>query len=300
MSGTLSDGNATSAAISGWHAKPTLLAGRHNFIADSAAPTPGVQPEGASYASATVVAAGTTTVAGKTADGSVIATSAPVGPSGQVLVYQPLYTNTGSLTGIVTLASDVDPGTSAAIHTMGGGLTWTRATQASSVRTYQAGWAPLSLSVIGGFYHPAPALPLGAIVMNLPQAVGNNAQLTFGGGGIEGSSVNPDCNFRINTVSAIVKPGVNPGAVVLTAVNNTTGAFNGTFSLSDTVASVVVKRTSIAFQGLIIPHVHTTDSSVITTNPFDGIGHGYFLLPQLPAPTTGPILSGQVNLQKFP
>ena len=300
VSGTLSDGNATSAAISGWHAKPTLLAGRHNFIADSAAPTPGVQPEGASYASATVVAAGTTTVAGKTADGSVIATSAPVGPSGQVLVYQPLYTNTGSLTGIVTIASDVDPGTSAAIHTMGGGLTWTRATQASSVRTYQAGWAPLSLSVIGGFYHPAPALPLGAIVMNLPQAVGNNAQLTFGGGGIEGSSVNPDCNFRINTVSAIVKPGVNPGAVVLTAVNNTTGAFNGTFSLSDTVASVVVKRTSIAFQGLIIPHVHTTDSSVITTNPFDGIGHGYFLLPQLPAPTTGPILSGQVNLQKFP
>ena len=300
VSGTLSDGNVTSPTISGWHSKwttaaPTPLVGLHNFIADPAvAPTPGAEPEGTSYASATVVAAGTTTVSGKTADGTAIVTSAPVGPTGQVLVYQPLYTNTGSIIGTANIAND------AGVHTMGGSLTWSRAAQTlATVRAYKAGWAtPINLTVLGGLYHPATT---GLIVMNLaPTAVGfSNAQLAFGGGGIDHSFTNPDCNFRITTPSVIVKPVVNPGAVVITAINNLTGAFNGTFSLVE--LGGINKRTAIAFQGLIIPNLSTTG------NTLDGTGHGFFLLPQLPSSTppattltTSPILSGQVNLLPFP
>ena len=294
---SISDGGVSDALIKGWRSKwttaaPTPVVGLHNFIID---PTTmpvadGDKPEGTSYASATVVAAGTATVTGKTADGNVISSSAPVGPTGELLIYTPLYTNTGSLTGVGIIAND-------ATHTVTGSASWSRAAQtAATVRTYKAGWAgAIPLSMQGGRYVPAVA---GGIVDNFASGGANNAQLEFLDGGIQHSITIPNwTSFLIKPVSGttvpIVKATSDPGFVTLT-ITNSTGLFSGTFTLVE--AGGANKRSAVAFQGILIPN------TAMPGHP--GSGHGYFLLNQLPTGTqtlaTSPIESGQVNLLPLP
>ena len=320
LSGTVTDGS-TSAAITGWRNEwktlaaspnPAPVAGLHNFIADvpGGPPTNGSQPEGSSYGGLTIVAAGTTTIVGKTADGYALATSGVMGPSGQVLVYQSLYVLPGTFSGIITI--DVGTSlTSTRVQQATGSLTWSHPAQtATTNRTFKNGWLqPINLGVDGGLYYPAS---FGAIVMSLQDNTGTldltNAQLNFTGGNVTDTGISPSLNATTNKLFQVKAPATpvipaNATSTTLT-INNTTGAFSGSFTLTDPDPTsplppalpkpAVVRK--VLFQGIIIPNILTTDTIS------DGVGYGYFLLPERPqntvlpatTPTTSPILSGLV------
>ncbi len=234
-------GTVGTAAISGWKSQTeTLLTGLHNFITERAGGPIAGDPQGASYGTATVAATGTAAVSIHTSDGAVFATSAPLGPDGQVLVCQTAYTTIGSLLGNLTIANDGP-------HTMGGSLSWSRPPQATG------GWLPeIPLAVRGGKYRPVSG---SAIVMNLAASSGNNASLGFEDGGL----ANPvTVSFRISTPALVTIP-----APYKLTVTNSTGAFSGSFKPGAVV---------VPFQGVVVPTTTTAD-------PFDGAGNGYFLTP---------------------
>lgn len=241
--------------ISGWPAQTfSPLAGLHNVLAAIPGGPDAGDPYGDTFGSITVQANGAASATFHAADGAVFTTSAPTGPNGEVLLYQTAYAVPGSLIGKLAIANDTP-------HTVTGSLSWTRPVQATG------GWpAEIPLSVQGGKYRPVSGA---AIVMNLPAAAGNNAQLKFDGGGLA-SQVH--VSFRISSPAVVTIP-----APYKLTVTNSTGAFTGSFKSGATV---------VPFQGIILPTTATPD-------PFDGKGIGYFLMPG-----TGSVVirSGSVSL----
>lgn len=309
MTGTVTVGSDV-ANLNGWRNvwtsvfPATAHVGRHNVAADLGLTDVGDQskPQGTSYASVVVNAlTGSAVVTGKAADGSALTTTAPLSPSGQAIVYTALYTNTGSVHGLVTLAADAG-------HTAGGTLTWSKNAQSGTTRSYRAGWPlPINLAVSGGLY-AAPLSP--QIVLNLTDGgTGTiNALLALSEGGVQLSSTNPNVSLRVKSLSTTVMPvnntslgnaNPNPAGTTL-KITASTGAFSGTCTLKDTAGKRTVK-----FFGLIIPDASTNADAF---EKLDGIGAGYFTLNQLPdsnvlPPTTlsnSPILSGQVIVDKLP
>jgi hypothetical protein len=321
VSGTVTDTSPTTAAISGWAliwntakvggTPATTRAGTHNFMAsipvglegDVAHPT---IPQGDSYASASVTLAGVVTVAGKAADGSTIGTSGPMGPNGEFLVYQSLYTpgSPGSFIGTLTI--------SAATHAVSGALTWSRAEQPSGTLLYQLGWpaAPITLDIAGGlFVAPvAPAIIMGA---RIPPALTDyndtiNATITFfddaTGIPTSASAVNPNLNgsnkgattmqgIKITSAGTFINSTTraNPGAVTL-SFTKVSGKLNGLFSGSFVLNDAGVLRT-VKYYGIVIP-----DSATPATE--DAIGAGYYVLTGQPA--TAASKSGRVTLLPIP
>jgi len=278
----------TTAALSGWRNQGTATASTVNIFADVAGgpPSDGSLPEGASYASIAVGTNGTAVVTGKAADGSAIASSGYFGPSGQVFVYSAFYTLPGSLMGVV----NVDK-TDAVVQRATGSLTWSHPQQTSG-RTFAKGWSPITLTVDGGKYYPAT--PSSAtfldgtnIPMNLPDNSSftdkTNAQITFSGANVPGTPT-------LSGLQLLPPPGLpvlptgsaNPASTTLSLINGT-GSFSGTFTLSD-------GRGKITYQGLIVPVVSTVSKKL------DGVGYGYFTLPQA-ASATSLIYSGLVILE---
>ena len=318
LTGTLTDSIPTTASISGWRlvwgTKSPLVAatarlGVHNIMATIPASLEGDDahpdiPQGDTHFTATVATSGSVTVKGKAADGTAIATTAPMGPTGQFLVYQAMYPTTaqGSMIGTPQIDDTAN------VHAVTGALTWSRPAQATTIKLYQAGWAvPITLDVTGGLYVKPVT---GAIVMGArtpPTSVLYNGSINstitfFSSTGIPSTAsvVNPnlDANntlgelngLRINSPGTVIKPTAtnaaplattNPASVVLT-VTSTTGAITGSFKLKDGTVS----RT-VTYYGLIVPDVSTP-------NPLDAVGVGYYILTG--APTTAPSKSGRVTL----
>ncbi len=233
-------GTVGSAAIHGWPAQKTsTLTGPHNFFANVITITAAGNPQGTSFGTTTVAANAVASTTIRTADGTVFATTAPLGPNGEVLVYQTGYSQTGTLLGSLTIASD-------APQTVGGSLTWSRPDSWSS---------PLPLTVHGGKYHPASG---SGIVMSL--AAGNgNATLAGQGGGLAAP-----VSFHVTLSAPSVAYILSPSSLL---INNSTGAFNGSFKYVSGHTSMLVP-----FLGLIVPDTTTAD-------PFDGAGEGFFLMP---------------------
>ena len=239
---------------------------------------PGV-PQGYGYGTITVTTAGGTTVTGHTADGGAItANTGWLGPNGEVVVYQMLYSNKGSILGHVSLGTD-------SLHMITGSLNWYKSA-AVVARDYGA-FGPMTLEASGGKYVNVAGSPVIGLQTTLTGV--NNAQLVFAEGGLPGdSATNPNVQFRISSTNGTTFPAVglsNPGKITgLTLTTSATaGTFIGKFVLTD---GVLTPRT-VTFQGQL-------DSS-------QGKGFGYFLLPQLANPptttaTTSPILSGSVEL----
>lgn len=283
LAGTVAvTGDSSSAAITGWRnlwhttlpaANPVVAQlGLHAFnlqLDNASAALPNV-PQGYGGGTVNVLNTGATTVSGRVADGGVVTCSGVLSTDGRVLVYQPLYTNHGSLTGVVSITADAD-------HTINSALAWQKLSS-STVREY-APFGLLGVNASGGKYvltKPVAgftATPVGT----------NNALLTFADAGVESSQTNPNLSLRISNTNAVGLPVVNPGKVTFVLVP-ATGVFSGTFTLKDGA----VTRASNAFWGQLVTTV--------------GEGFGYFLLPQLASPptttaTTSPILSGAVTLQ---
>lgn len=246
-------------------------------------------PMGTGFASCIVGLDGGLKVVGKTADGNAITTAGFIGPNGEVLVYQVLYSKLGSLAG--RLAVTPDSGGLYTENTIEGSLTWLK--PQSVTRTYPLGFGPLTMSVYGkylarasSFWNltgmPNPMLP---------------ASLNFAEGGVEESAIVPDVNsFTFTDKGKVAMPEAgsveNPGRTTLvipfsaSATIGRNGNIKGTFRLVDGPL-----QRKVSYQGMII---RTLDDS---TKAF-----GYFLLPQIPVgsekPNATPILSGQVTIRQ--
>jgi len=240
-------------------------------------------PQGSGYGSFTVAKDGKLSITGKTPDGEPLTASTFVGPLGEVLIFQTLYTTVlkGSLLGHLV----INP----ADNMIGGTLSWSRpANTAATARTYAAGFGPLNLAAQGGLYTPpvSPALVLGL-------AGPGTATLTFTEGDIDSATLNSDgvpffdYTVGIGTKNVVTYPALpaNTRKVKLSPLT-TTGVFGGTFELSEVIppATLPVKR-AVTYQGCIVK----------TAIGYDGVG--YFMLPLLPTPTKGAIRSGHVLLR---
>ena len=113
------------------------LAGRHAFALLQDDPEQ-VQGIGLYQVSSNLGAWG----AGRLADGSTFTTGTFVGPQGQLLLYQPLYANRGSLAGVLYLESSPPEGAS-----MSGDATWFLAPSPGRGKSADPGFGPLPLRV---------------------------------------------------------------------------------------------------------------------------------------------------------
>lgn len=285
VNGSVSDGGPAPASLSGWRAfwsstnTPVARLGTHNVALKNASFEPAAtEPEGVSYASLKVDAAGRVSVAGRSADGNALTGSAPLGRSGEALLYQALYKGLGSMSAAMFIGDDVP-------HSVSGTAQWSKKAQAGS-KLYAAGWpAPLNLTVQGGLY-TAPTTNL-LLDANAAGAVTTpNAELFFEGANVEASTTSGDADVRLLSGGKVSLLGVTAPNVVKLSTVPSSGLVTGSF-----LASMAnIKPATVSFYALVIPDFATP------TNPFDGTAEGNFILGQ----TDGTQRAGSVTLQKLP
>jgi hypothetical protein len=178
------------------------------------------------------------------ADGNKFLTKTFVGNQGQVLLYQPLYGNRGSLAGVLKITS----GTAPRLNTITGTPTWFKPEIAANSKdnAYRSGFDPIPLNAVGGAYEPpAP----GGIVMGLPTTA-DNANLEFTDGWLaafSGEFTQPLTITNPNPTKTANKALIPTSdyAVTMPILDSASGSFSGTYT------PVWFPRT--AYQGLIIP-----------------------------------------------
>lgn len=220
---------------------------------------------------------GKLTHAGKLPDGTALSGSTFVGLQGQVLVFQMLYGNKGSVVGSYTIA----PNSLITLNTITGSLSWMKPAQlATSTDTvYKAGFGPLTLTALGGAYE-APLAGQRVLGATSVAAPATNSRLIFSLGGLTDPFTqpvritNPSATSLTNT-AAINAPALN--GTTMTVLTASTGAIRGSFTLGG--------PTTAPWFGQIV---------TVGAPPR---GYGYFLLPTgVPTVTTSPKLSGRVVL----
>jgi hypothetical protein len=306
--GVLTDGTSN-ISFHGWRnafsgGAGTGYEGLHNFAFGLPELDPSVGqasvPQGVGFGSFTLSNAGVVTFGGTStlmADGASLGTySTIIGPSGQFVIFKPLYTTTQKGSILAELDLDDKGNANSDDNTLSGTGTWSRPADPSSTqRTYKAGFGPVNLTFEGGRY-VAPSLVLGVTAGN------NNAKLEFEQGGLP-ARLDPNVSVSIQAGNVVTVNAPNPAgtkfASTSTAASMTsTGYFKGEFTLFDDDPTTAannnneVKRV-VTFVGIIYPK-----GTGLT-------GAGYFLMPQLPSdgppPTTSsnsPILSGGAFFEK--
>lgn len=266
----------TSVAIQGWRntGVGTTYAGATNFglLIPEALEGETDIPQGVSHGVITVKApAGTLTIAGKTADGEKITGSAFVGPDGQVVLHQSLYTPVkGTMTGVL----DLNRAAEAEDDTITGTLTWNRpAATSTRTRMYQvAGFGPIELTPVGGRY----VAPASGVILDV--AADSNASLLFEEAGISTEANDPSVTVQLGAKNKVVIAN-NPEKTAL-KVDPKKGAISGT------IVQPTNRKTTFAGQ--------------VVQTPAGLRALGYFLLAQAPEgsekPTQTPVLSGYVSL----
>ena len=264
-------------------------------------------PQGMSYGSFTVATNGSLTASGRFADGTAFTCATFCGPVGQVLLYQTLYSNLGSILGNL----DITQGTDSSFvplygdNTLSGTVNWLRPPTLTHV--YPAGISGLDLTGIGGRYVPPTA---GALLFGVSDdGVTPNAHVAFAEGGISGTAADPVATQKSPNVNVRIKagglvfvpahsttlvPDPNPRSTTL-AITQSTGFFSGKATLVDTnpaIPSASITRT-LNYTGMIL-----ADAGIMR-------GYGFFLLPRRPATPSQTVLttdqlSGKVVLEKAP
>ena len=252
-----------------------------------------VYPQGSSYATVTLSAAGAVTWVGKMADGSappaVYATT--IDASGHFPVHLMLNNGNGSAHGTVTASPD-NSNVNNHLPLLDGTLDWSK--NADNAQAYGAGIPLFSLTVAGGKY-VAPAANTPVLDMTSTSFGTPNSRLVFTEGGLKGpppiiatatvfATELAGRSLRITSANAadFVSTGANPAAITLTLVPST-GTMSGSFTLVD---GGVTRK--VSYTGLLVPRLNLNK------------GVGFFLLTELPTSTSAPILSGQVILQTGP
>lgn len=314
-SGLLTDSVVTtageSAAITGWRNADAVAAlhyeGTYNFGLELGAPEQigaafaDKVPQGWSFGTLKS-AKGKVTLAGRTADGDKITGSSFVGVTGKVVVFQTMYTPLkGSLAGSITIDPKNTDVVTDNVITSADDIKWVRpADPKSKTRTYVAGFgmpgtpveSPVSLEASGSiFIKPVGTALVYDMDPNPSNTTGIGMDVDFLLGGISTADPNGiDAKVLVNPGHKIVAVD-SPTAGTKLTITGTTGAFTGTFTLSDPDplggTKPIVRK--VTYQGMIIKD----DLGVVS-------GVGFFTLPQLPQTgqtiTTSPIFGGSVLL----
>ena len=271
-----------------WTATRTAAsyAGRHNYAIIN--PYTDEGPQGLGFGSYTITGStGSFVRAGKLADGSTITGSGFVGADGQVFVYQPLYANRGSAMGF----QQIQLGLTLAERTLSGEMDWFKPAPASVKSTdliYRDGFGPLTLACAGADYtapsknHIALGLGLSAVYLDIV-----NAEIRFRQGGLETEMAEFQTPLQINSKNAVRPLGPNLEKMKINKFDVNTGLFTGSFILP---AQGTVPARTVTFEGQI-SYDEAADRE---------LGHGFFLMPQIPVPpqkiSTSPRLSGSVRI----
>lgn len=283
VTGTITHPDGEAAAVSGWRnvwnatTRPaTQYLGRHNFLM-----TTELGGAGTGFGSFTVPASGAVTITGKLPDGSVFNTTTFVGPQGQVLIYQPLYTKPGSLIGALRVTPGVD-GASATLSS--DSISWFKAPQtAPSDRFYKEGFL-VNCSAIGGLYKVPAA---GDVAAGLPEVL-NNGAVSFTGLA-ESSETIPNSTFTLTSAGKLTMADStnNPANTKLT-IKPASGLFTGGFTLvdhdyntqigTDLDGNPIYKKVirTVKYEGMIV------DDGITAT------AGGFYLAPSLPDASAEP------------
>ncbi|MFZ4593243.1 MAG: Calx-beta domain-containing protein [Verrucomicrobiaceae bacterium] len=281
--------------------KATAFKTLHTFAMEQGNPDMAL-PQGFGYGSFTPVeTTGAVIIAGVLADGSAYSTSTFIGPQGQVLLYQSLYGNRGSVSGVLTLTAGATPAYNGIVGSVSHPVTWFKPATLWSERdlVYRDGIfvadaetgepTAIELNVVGAAYTPPQP---GARVMGLP-ATANNAKLDFAFGGLGDPGIDPaEQQFRVLVSVAnpsttgtanVARIAVDDHAVTMPVLDTKTGAFSGTFVEPDSSGDTAYLRKS-AYKGMLV-------KTALGTR-----GYGFFLLQQqdFPATAMSPKLSGSV------
>jgi hypothetical protein len=254
----------------------------HTFGLETQDPDPSL-PQGDGFGSWSTVgeSTGMLTVAGSLADGSKFTSGGFIGKQGQILIYKSLYSNKGTLLGILMHSPpDIPP----ADNGISGILTWSKpSADPAKDKVYPGGFDAIDLQATGGAYvRPAP----GDVVMGLPDNTSNNARLLFTAGGLETEDAEFELTLKLyNPGAALVNkadipPHVN--LVKMPVLDAAKGLYSGDFTLPGATPALNRK---IPFQGQIV------------TPPMGfSRGYGYFLRPATSAGTAQK-LSGRARLE---
>jgi hypothetical protein len=294
--------------------------GVHNVgLTVSASDTRMTIPLGEGYASITTDAPKLVAkVAGMDSIGYPFTCTAPVGPTGQTLVYFAYVTKSGTTTttggtlhGVAVIQGTADPhrvNTSSA-------LTWSRKVQPASETRFNKGWTPvINLDVAGGLWTSAAVTKSLLGISGVPVPTVNNASVTFDDGGLgtaNGGLSSPihSPTIRADIAAMLIVPGSaikvtipvanNPGTVKLAFV-----AASGLFSGESFVLDQVARRRGI-INGLTVPTVGVPSA----TNAAHWRTAGHVRMRKLvsstvdttnPVAATWPWISAKVIIQKLP
>jgi hypothetical protein len=292
----------------------TEYLGRYNFtLGSDSSGDPMFTPEGTGFGTFVSIASGTFNVTGMMPDGTAFICNTFLGPDGQVLLYQPLFKNPGSLHGAIKANLQVDDGSSgnppgldplpptistlqATSETNPEGLrcSWNKPYQSDAKdKLYRVGFPTTYMLVDGGLYTPPEP---GAIVMNLPD-VALNAELQF-----YSSTASSEFPSQDLTIPSTGKPSVPTGAnnpMKLTfTLNAATGQFNGAFTQKDEDPNRPPLYNDVTGR-LIRPQGYFSRNAryfgiIINSAELGGggpsvlVGSGLFTIPQLPTIETDP------------
>jgi uncharacterized repeat protein (TIGR01451 family) len=312
--GTISDGVAT-ATFGAWRnpwskTNPaTAIAGLYtnHVTLDDTLLTSAQAPKGTGYLSFNVSATtGGLTMSGKLADGSAITMATFAGPTGQMLLFRPLYGTKLPVMGSILGTLDITLGVTPVENTVSElALTWSRpANTASSNRLYRSGFpsnsaipSVLSASVTGARY-VAPSKPTTANPTANPRVMGltdtnNEIEVLLTDAGVATAlPAMPVVKANVsNTNKVTFNPAITNTRKVSLTFTSSTGAYSGKFTLVEPnplVPTATVTR-AVTYQGMIVKNK----------------GEGYFILNQLPAvvgqtTSNSPQEGGKVVVQPVP
>jgi hypothetical protein len=331
--GTIVAGSSTPVSFTGWRKKwsatavvntsetATSYAGLYNVGMDLTLPSalsgqPAKVPQGSGYLTFTVSTDGSYSVMGRASDGEAIITAAFIGPHGQLLIFDSIYSTTqkGSL-----LSSNLDvttptnnlsivPGVTNNVNRIQGQLTWNRpANTATTARLYKNGFGfgpntaastpdvpePVMLTSFGGRYNPplaattANPTPLVLLGISAVTAPTRNAQLVFSDNGILPVIALPYPDPFPKQITASRNPNIGISIVKGNTLTLPTGTTANPASTTVTIAAAT---------GLISGQFALSDSTPIITRtvqykallvpvgdqPYSTIGVGAFTINLLP------------------
>ena len=306
--GTISDGVAT-ATFGAWRnpwskTNPaTAIAGLYtnHVTLDDTLLTSAQAPKGTGYLSFNVNATtGGLTMAGRLSDGSTISMATFAGPTGQMLLFRPLYGTKLPVMGSILGTLDITPGVTPVDNTVSElNLTWSRpANTASSNRLYRNGFPSILSASVSGARYVAPSKPTTANPGANPRVMG----LTDGANEVE-----------VLLTEAGVATALPPMPVVKANVSNTNKVtFNSTITNTRKVSLTFVSGTG-AYSGkftLVEPNPLAPTVNVSRVVTYQGLivknkGEGYFILNQLPTvvgqtTSNSPQEGGKVVVQPVP
>ncbi|MCB1091172.1 MAG: hypothetical protein KDL87_06560, partial [Verrucomicrobiae bacterium] len=212
--GVLSGGFSGGGVLTGWKAVSDSERGGfcHWLLAVPGGP-PSTVPEGTGFGTVRFGKRSTARITGRLADGSRFSSAGGIGPNGEVLVYQALYGNPGTLLGELQVADDL-------ALSVSGDFTWSKPAQTKG-NAYRDGWpVPLSLGASGGKYRPVDGATL---PLDVAESDAANAGLLLQDGGIDAWGTNPQ-SFDARIVS---KNRVLLGRPHRLSINNAKGTFGG-------------------------------------------------------------------------